>query len=330
MYAFERILALSPSLEEVGWSYKAAQGSLSFTTNRAEEAERKRESERFRVAEPVKKAMKSIKTYPNRSESWERFRDLRDVETLALGRIRSIGQIKHITDRQTFSKLKHLALDFVPHHRFWAEEDFISKLDAFISSQPPLESLSAINYHKYIDLSSILLHHGSTLRSLSLHQAEQTNGPRSVLTLDDLDLILSEAPHLEKLEFDLNRTKSGLLELEYYALVASSVSLRRILMHYDLGIHHECFQEQSSPLPAEFTQTYTSVDIDFAWEVCQAVTDAPASRLENMVLFVGEQDRELGSGPWFEREKKSRKWLIVLRNERDDSGDIWRIKDSLA
>ncbi|KAJ8092106.1 hypothetical protein PM082_021638 [Marasmius tenuissimus] len=320
--ALERILALSPSLEEVGYSNRPAYPGAPVIVQvgqegEDEEAERRREAGRFRVGEPVQKTtVRKIKTYLSQLKLWEAFIDLENIETLDIGRISDSEWLKRVMEQRTFSGLKHLAFKIA--HLFLSfgdlEGEFKMTLDAFISSLPPLESLSVVSYHEFIDLSSVLSHHGVSLRSLSLHQVEDIYESRPILALDDLKLIRSECPHLEHFEFDINRTPNPKEnEMVVYTFLSFFKSLRSIYIHYDVGEHHQGFESDFSL--AEFKEIYTVVDEDFAREVWRAVC---ANHLEELVLHVGERDWEIRSD-----ELCARKRIRVCRNERDDLRDDW-------
>ncbi|KAJ8092103.1 hypothetical protein PM082_021635 [Marasmius tenuissimus] len=304
--AFERILALSPNLEDIAYSSRR---------------------------------IKWESLHPVLLQRWESFIDLQKVKVLELAKVSNTRWMDWATDNRTFDGLKHLTFKVAHRHgRDGSQDEFRSILEKFLSSQSPLESISIVNYHGYISLSHIVLYHGGSLRSLSLHQIESTQGPRPILTLDDLDLIRSEVPHLEYLEFDLNRTREPQEnEEQVYKIISSIPLLRRITIHYDLGIHHESFggsqllyahtEDPSTrhivlpPKDTEFNGIYTKIDEYFAREVWEAVC---SSNLEELALYIGERYR--GSGgmappKWRTREEYTKNWVRVCRNERDDLKD---------
>ncbi|KAK1220528.1 hypothetical protein PQX77_016696 [Marasmius sp. AFHP31] len=325
-------------LQEIAYTSRAAGGCVVRGVNLEDLVEQEKERERFRVASPVKKTtVRKIKWDSidlHLLHRWESFVDLRKVEILDLGRPYNTQWMDYAMDDAIFSGLKGLSLRINRYSRNNSQGDFKTTLENFLSSQPPLQSISVIDYHGYVDLSTILLHHGASLRSLSLHQAEGSEGPRPILTQDDLNLIRSKTPYLRHLEFDLNRTRIPKdNEMQVYAIISSFASLRTVKIHYDLGVHHRYFEftrfflvgrgseREVPPELTEFEEIYTRIDENFAREVWQAVCNP---RLEELVLYVGEQNREIGFGypaHWVLEEQNARKCISVCRNERDDSRD---------
>ncbi|KAJ8092095.1 hypothetical protein PM082_021627 [Marasmius tenuissimus] len=210
--AFERIMQLSPSLEEFAYSSTGIAGMF-YDLTPQEKAVEERERKRFRVARPTRNTkLRRIKWRSQLDSAllqrWRSFIDLHKVQMLELGGFQNVECMEYAMDHGTFSGLKHLTLVLAESYSGGISQDeYKSTLDRFLSSQSPLETLSIINHHGYINLSTVLLHHGASLRPLSLHQAESRQEPRPILSLDDLNSIGSEAPHLRHLMFDLNRTR---------------------------------------------------------------------------------------------------------------------------
>ncbi|KAK1225816.1 hypothetical protein PQX77_011227 [Marasmius sp. AFHP31] len=329
--AFDRILALSPRLEEFSLTSRAAGGCATYGFTNEQRIESEKEKERFKVAKPVRKgSVKKVK-WGNLSSSlfqrWEALFDLRNVETMKLGGIYDPGAIEYATDNGIFSGLKHLSFKILRSFpEDGSQERFKLSLESFLCSLPELESLSIVNYHGYIDLPFLLRYHGKLLRSLSLHQVEGTQGPRPVLTQSNMELIRSDAPLLEHLELDINRTiDPRTSELHTYEIICSFPNLRSLILHYDLGIHSRYLQEYRGTEASDmefYRKVYTKPDRDFAVGVWRAV--APGSQFERVSLYIGEPDREVGFGypaSWVIAEKQYRQQIHVSRNERDDSKD---------
>ncbi|KAL0571077.1 hypothetical protein V5O48_010885 [Marasmius crinis-equi] len=332
--AFERILAISPNLEAIGYTTRAVGGCEVYVVDFAQRAEAEREAEKFTVLHPVRKSgLKKIRwSGLNYStlQRWDSFIDLGKVEALDLGRIGDTGWMAYVREHGTFTGLKHLSFDirFHPSARSGSPVEFKFALDGFLSSCPTLKSLSIVNYHGYIDLSSILLRHGHSLRSLALHEVEDTAGPRPVLIQEELSLIRDKALHLERLELDINRAPDPTSnESATYEFLSSIPNLRHLTIHYDLGVRHKGFMgfnrhsrsyESDKREAEQFRKIYTEIDEHFAREVWRAVR---ANVLEELVIYDGEPDRALGIGypaRWVRREREQRQRFHVGRNERDD------------
>ncbi|KAL0564777.1 hypothetical protein V5O48_017263 [Marasmius crinis-equi] len=241
--AFERILALAPNLEAMSYSTRSAGGCVVYGIDPEQEAEAKRERQKFAVVNPVRKSrMRRIRYNSLHSsviQSWETFFDPRKLETLDLKTLDNTEWMGYARDNGIFGGLKHLSfrITHYPQYSSQSLEEFKASLADFLDSCYALESLSIVSYHGYIDLPSILDRHGESLRSLGLHQVEGTQNTRPALTRDDLKLIRSKAPSLECLEFDVNRTiNPSANESETYRVVSSFPDLRHLTLHYDLGI----------------------------------------------------------------------------------------------
>ncbi|KAK1225809.1 hypothetical protein PQX77_011220 [Marasmius sp. AFHP31] len=334
--AFNRILALSPNLEEFSLTSRAAGGCTIYAFTMEAMAEIKKERARFTVAKPLRKrSVKRIKWgTPSSSllQNWEQFIDLRSIETLELGGISDAETMEYATNNEIFSGLKHLSFKvarLVPNNDHQSHEQFKSGLMNFLCSLYQLESLSIVNYHGLIDLPLILRHRGELLRTLSLHQVESPRGSRPTLTLSEMELIRSDAPHLEHLEVDLNRTiDPEANEHQHYRIISSLHNLRRLVLHYDLGIHSKHFgmsHDRHASDSEYYHKVYAKPDKDFAVGVWRAV--AGGNRLEKMTLYIGEPDREKSFGypaTWVLEEQRHRQQIDVSRNERDD------LKDNVA
>ncbi|KAL0571076.1 hypothetical protein V5O48_010884 [Marasmius crinis-equi] len=332
--AFERILALSPNLEAMSYLTFSPVGGMVDWLRPAPEAEVKREREKFVVASPVRKSgMRRIR-YDSLNtgliQRWERFFDSRKVESLNLKALDNTEWMDYARENGTFGGLKHLSFRITHHPQYSSQglEEFKSGLADFLDSCTALESLSVVCYHGYIDLPAVLDRHGESLRSLRLHQVEGTNGTRSLLAWDDLDLIRSKAPRLESFELDVNRaTDPGRNEWEIYGFISSFSNLRHLTIHYDLGVHHDAFRSYVSQSDIRYHRAYNKINEDFAREVWWAVR---GEGLEAMVIYDGESNQEIGVGrpaPWVSAEQAERQSFQVTRNERDDlRNDVSAVK----
>ncbi|KAJ8089108.1 hypothetical protein PM082_014356 [Marasmius tenuissimus] len=223
------------------------------------------------------------------------------------------------------SGLKHLSFEiaqFLPDDG--SQEQFKSSLGNFLYSLLPLESLSIVNHHGYIDLPLILRHHGKHLRSLSLHQLERPQGPRPTLTLSIIELIRSDALRLEHLELDLNRTiDPEANEHQHFRVISSFPNLRSLIINYDLGVYSRHCQwlgtlgVRDSSDSELYHKVYTKPDKDFAVGIWRAV--ARGNRLKKMSLYFGEPDWEMDS--LIAAELMYREEIYISRNERDDLKD---------
>ncbi|KAK1218312.1 hypothetical protein PQX77_019004 [Marasmius sp. AFHP31] len=334
--AFERILALSPNLEEFTVSFGTFHG--------IDNEEKEKEVKRFQMAVPVRKT--SVRTirwhtvsghlFATHCRRWSTFIDLRNVETLEVGGPPDTEWMEYAIVHSAFQGLRHLKLIIaaVPLDAS-SRGRYQSTLESFLLSLPPLQSLSVISFHGYINLPSILRRHGQSLRSLSLHEVECRDRQRPSLSCEDLKLILSESLLLEHLAIDLNRSRSPTTSSEMtvaqaYKVLASFQRLLSITIHFNLGLHDENVQFYAKRFrrPSLYANSgvfkqasdaadfYTKVDKEFVKEVWCAVKN---QRLENMTLDMGTLSQGLRYGTRWQQSVK--KHIRVSRNERDDLRD---------
>ena len=327
--AFSRILALSPNIEDISLISQDNGGCVVYGFTDEQVLESERETKRFEAEKPLRKrSVKRISIncdWPSSSllRSWEAFIDLRAVKVLELKGLNDPEWIGYAADNGIFKRLRHLSFEIVYYSLDRKPgEQFKSSLQNFLYSLPNLESLSIVNYHGYVDVPLVLRHFGTLLRSLSLHQVENPNGPRPTLCRSDLELIRSEAPHIEHLELDLNRTADPEnSEDHHYRILSSFPHLRGLTLHYDLKIHSRGFlgRLEDSDMNVD-CKGYAKPDWkDFAVAVWRAI--AQGVQLEVLCLYFGEFEREMEFGeptPWVEAEQYYRQQIHDSRNESPD------------
>ncbi|KAJ8092248.1 hypothetical protein PM082_024079 [Marasmius tenuissimus] len=185
------------------------------------------------------------------------------------------------------------------------------------------------------------INHGtfSGLKNLEIAVEIARDRLRPLLTRDDLKLIRSEAPRLEHLAIDLNRSTTPAINemtvTQAYEILSSFQNLLTITIHYNLGLHDADIWEYAeyfdNPLEYMFYSSlgrgpprrasdveafYTKVDRRFVKEVWYAVK---SERLEKVTLYIGEfSEGARDIGPW---GQSVRKQISVLRNERDNMRD---------
>ncbi|KAJ8091999.1 hypothetical protein PM082_024235 [Marasmius tenuissimus] len=236
----------------------------------------------------------------------ERFIDFTHTETLDLGAVWNSDLFEYATKHDTFSHLKNLSFA-IDDHRITSggtatSTDTLEKLKStisnFIFSCPPLISLHIINYHDVVDILSILLTHGDSVRSLSLHQIEHCREARPILWPEDIELIFRMAPRLRSLGLDINRSKDGELEKEIYEVLQSSTSLERLSLNYDLYNPYFNFWEQRyDPMKENFGRE--------VWDALHndALIGSPDAGILRLFLSVGypPRDGEIDNAPSIHR-----------------------------
>ncbi|KAK1230800.1 hypothetical protein PQX77_006100 [Marasmius sp. AFHP31] len=314
--ALKRIIGLAPNIESASLRTRSEGGCVMYGRSIEEVEEESREAAKFDVAGAPPKVIRKLEWDYMSAYSiphLERTVDLSRLETLNAGEIDHTGCL-HALQHSTFRGLRHLSFTLP---RSDPEEGSLARersptVTAFITSLSPLLSLSIINYAGCVDITTILLHHGATLRSLSLHEVENTTNQRSVLEPRQIDDLGTKAPNLEFLAIDINRTADQANEAATYASVSAFPNLTQAALHYDLGLHHEA-------------KYHAEVDRSFAEQVWWSLNGEKHRRqLEELTLFIGEQDRDIGFGypdDWVFYENDARRKFRVTRNERDDQRD---------
>ncbi|PPQ71138.1 hypothetical protein CVT26_010832 [Gymnopilus dilepis] len=112
---------------------------------------------------------------------------------------------------------------------------------------PPLMSLKVVGWSTSLQLETVFIHHGTSLRALALHELERIDpsNHRPVLSTTDILQIHERCPHLEQLSIDLNFPEDPLPESdtlnidvhqEIYDAISNFAYLRRLHLNYNLGI----------------------------------------------------------------------------------------------
>ncbi|KAG8533604.1 uncharacterized protein KY384_001344 [Bacidia gigantensis] len=120
----------------------------------------------------------SPKSLQTSAENWKSAMDWTQLHHLSIDL-----PPKHFLDIFTNHIRNLTTLSLLPQRGFWGDEETLcgnaqSTLDIrdayteFITTQPPLESLSIHGTGAHLDLHTILAQHGSTLQSLTLHEFE--------------------------------------------------------------------------------------------------------------------------------------------------------------
>ncbi|KAL0574096.1 hypothetical protein V5O48_007855 [Marasmius crinis-equi] len=323
--ALMRIIALAPNIHSASFTSRSEGGCVMTSYSEEEIEEEARECARFDVEMEKPKVLKKLGRDCMNASTFtrvERYVDLSKIESLEAGMVYHDGLLRAI-NHTPFHSLRHLSL-VLPELNAWATADLTAQesraaVTAFLSSLPPLQSLSVTNYAKDLDLSVVLLHHGESLLSLSLHESEDPENARPVYSPANLEYIHTHAPNLVFLAIDINKTINQAAEDRVYAVLSTFPKLTQIALHYDLGLRD---YEEIGIFPSE---PQREGDLEFAGNVWRALTNGGGnSRLEEATFYIGEQDRDVGYGypaEWVLHEWSVRRKLQVKRNERDDRRD---------
>ncbi|KIK61562.1 hypothetical protein GYMLUDRAFT_260613 [Collybiopsis luxurians FD-317 M1] len=228
--------------------------------------------------------------------------------------------------KNMFSYLKELRLTLY----LWGftSESMASALNLFLSTCPPLFALELIIpvskdvWPLSLIWPTILTNHGLSLRILRYHHAEAANinsQPRACLSADDLRQLCSRVPHLEEFEFDIDRTRSAEHEREIYTSLCTVASLRRLIIHMDIGLLTKTRTgtgDDNSNKPQVFGGTYRQLEKTSMIQIWTLLTNQQVRLLlDELIVHIGERERYADTYEW---EAWSWQWFRAKRSERDD------------
>ncbi|KAJ4473570.1 hypothetical protein J3R30DRAFT_3707459 [Lentinula aciculospora] len=343
--AFDRIVKLSPNLEDISRISRSGGGCVIYGYSSEQIEANGREIQKFAVDAPKCKCIKSLELDNVDAQMFQKLGAYIHPEQLI--RLKSVQPssdfLQLVTQHPTYKlcSLKHLDVHFGT--RFWGPDpdskinELVTGIAVFFQSCSPLESLTIVLQTSRPwepILSTILIHHGHSLRLLSLHQVEspKEESRRLCLSLDQLHDIRRACQQLTSLALDVDRTVDGQTEREYYAAIRGC-NLRELTIHMDLGIaffDSLVFFQLNDPSKlnemaiVSKTKSYSEADESFVMEVWSAVVGTGIVEipyLQELVLCMGEQNREIGHGypaNWVCDEQHRRQWARVRRSERDD------------
>lgn len=310
--AFNRIAELSPNLEAISRTSRTGGGCIGYFASPEEWRKRAQEAKKFAVETPRRKCVKSL--------------ELDSVNASTLKELDSYL----VLDRVTSFKCTRLTSDFFfltsedPAYRLTSLQvldvelgnALVTAFCIFLTSCGPLEYLSIVLESSQPwgpILSPILLHHASSIRTLSFHQVESppTRSMRKCLSLEELSAICQACPELSNLALDIDRTVEKEEESIYYAMLSRFSHLCELTIHMDIGLSH----------PSPYPRVDEKFALDVWEELSQHPKDGSGMQLRKLVLYIGEQDRRIGRGhpaSWVLDEQWRRQWVKVRRNERDD------------
>ncbi|KAL1744997.1 hypothetical protein HDZ31DRAFT_37347 [Schizophyllum fasciatum] len=319
--AFVRIISRAPNLHAFGWRRRHVGGCVMYSTSYEDAAIRNNERKRFRV-QPTKKAIKSVDhasldSYALRALAhivdWAKVESLRELQLENNAAIQLNPEA--LSSLSTLEVRMPVCTDEDDPQR----RQTVNRLSHFLALLRPLECLSIMNLHDLRPLQAVLLHHGPRLRKLHLHEMELPigNGPtRRTLTPEQLAVINRACYCLEDFALDLDRTPAHTYEDDVCAALAQFPALRKLTLHLDLGLGRFTHRERVC------AEAYTPLNASHAVEAWHFVQQRKVGvPLEELVVCVGEQDRELGWGypaTWMVREHDERRYFRVIPHERDD------------
>nr|AAB41338.1 A-alpha X3 [Schizophyllum commune] len=324
--AFNRIVARSPTLRSFKYTSRSVGGCCIYSLTQEERENERRLRARF-DAEPVQKVIKDVeisKMSPETIIALASVVDWARVETLRGLCIPDNLQILP-WDAGMFASLStiQLAFDRLEEMDLPSEqrEHTIDSVRAFLIALPSLQSLSVLDLHDMRPLEGVLRHQGHQIRALHIHEKEfpSYTGPvlRHALTIDEIVAIGASCHHLADFTFDLDGWPTD--EDGICLALAQFPALRNLTLNIPLDFTDRHVYD------LEDSKEYTSRNCQLArtlWYSLQKLKKG--SPLAELVICVGEQDREIGKGrpaSWVMEEQQYRRRFVLRPHERDDMLD---------
>ncbi len=215
------------------------------------------------------------------------------------------------------------SLSLRPRWTLWGDEtslcDFDNATDeirqnytSFITSLPPLQTLSVSGTGHLLDLNLILATHGSSIRSLTLHEFERacatsindTSWSRPTLDPIQLHQLSTMSPNLESLALDLHRDH-GQWPTSTFSLLALNRNLSNLTLHFDFEdpthIHrtercaiNEAYWDQYCIVPA---LKEPLLNQESALEIFKTIRKQQlGSKLTQLTVYAGDRGGRSGGG----------------------------------
>ncbi|KAL0066383.1 hypothetical protein AAF712_006642 [Marasmius tenuissimus] len=335
--AFRRIVALAPNIECASLKSHISQ-DWSYSARLTDEDREEQELERTRLEIAGSWRRKTLKKLgwneirPATIKQLEKNFNLEALDALDAGLFHRVG-IRYAIEHDTFQRLRHLSFE-IPSWESSVPNDGQLNIMDFICSLSNLQSLSVTNHIEHIDLPTLFQYHGSSLRSLSLHEIEDPEHNRRSLAPAEITHIQFDAPNLEALTMDMNRNRDP---TDVYAALSMFKRLRQLTLQYDLGL-----VRRYGPYCRPDDDIYKDVDASFAEAAWESITRGGRGggacynrTLDKLTVNIGEQQRQLNAAEnppdWVLHERRARRQFDVMRNQRDDEPDgvsVFRHRDS--
>jgi hypothetical protein len=167
---------------------------------------------------------------PQLIETWNSLTDFSMLEILKLESRITQGTLEYLAASSRFPCMRELVLSLSNSHVGHPQTDeFFALARIFLASLPPLESLDLAGELSRLDMGSILEHHGSSLRQLSLSPPA---GDKS-LSGEDITKIGIHCPLLEDLVLTVHRSKGDATEVGCYKALGSIRKLEYLSLNLD-------------------------------------------------------------------------------------------------
>jgi len=154
---------------------------------------------------------------------WSQYVDLTSLESFKCSR-GSLSTSYFLSAADRLSGLKHVSLNLGSHQ---CSPETAQAVQEYISSCSPLTTLSLWSWMGKVSLESILQRHGSTLKTLRLHEREELGGAeaQNFMSLDEVHSIQTSCPILKSFTFDLKRQSKQPRASDYEPIIAELVKM---------------------------------------------------------------------------------------------------------
>jgi len=232
LVAFKRIIHLAPNLETVDIF-----GGQPPPRSLVSGSRGKKKLQLFYPQPPKGNAIKVlISRWGNHLAALRDVTDISMLERIDVGVIKSQDLLNGKSHFHcSFPNLRHLSV--------WLGSDSRMTILRFLEHCNPLESLSLTNRCGKVPISSILDCHGSSLRTLALHETEEPerNVPGDRVSVDDLEMIGRCCPQLVDLAMDIDY--SQIEDPEPTIWLALARLPRLVTLRIYIGIGSTCHRE---------------------------------------------------------------------------------------
>ncbi|KAL8645864.1 MAG: hypothetical protein Q9226_007104 [Calogaya cf. arnoldii] len=221
------------------------------------------------------------------------------------------------TMKDQFTGLR--SLTFRHQWGYWGDEDTLCGADSdtqamwdayvsFIAGLPPLRNLSISGTGELLNMESILLKHGHTLRSLAIHEFENDcayhtgnrTWTRPTMSVDGLQYLRFMVPNLVSLSVDLRR-EHGKWPTEALDILSTFDNLIDLTIHFNLEdptrLRHasQCYSLSDPCLLPELMEP--RLDLHAAQLIFRNLRQQQGNkRLRHLRLVAGDYARREGGG----------------------------------
>lgn len=170
----------------------------------------------------------------NMLQSWHRRTDLARLEVLDLRCHVGMPMLHWATLNAPFVALTDL---YIESELFRSSDaGLYHAAEAFLLSLPTLQGLSMCGIPKLEVLSTILSHHGSTLRRLHFRPVMH-DAPNRSDALNEIELIRDLCPNIQHLTFHVRRRRGDAREVAVYKFLGTLRNLTRLSLSLDASMH---------------------------------------------------------------------------------------------